>query len=146
MAPTAAPTPQPPLTIARRKRMIRVLEQIFRGDETEQRAVAPDERELLDLMRGHEALSVRQREQQENEMAISFAKLVQIVEEVEVDNDFDVAVFVEGNSALANAQAEADALGPDSFTATLALTTTSTVFHVGSASSSIEESLSLDDM
>ena len=42
-------------------------------------------------------------------MAISFTKLVQILEEVEVDNDFNVDVFVEGNSALANAEAEADA-------------------------------------
>ena len=77
--------------------------------------------------------------------AISFAKLVQIMEEVKVDKDFNVDVFVEGNSAMANAKGEADALGPDSHTETLALTTTTAVFHVGSAYSSIAESLSLAD-
>ena len=77
--------------------------------------------------------------------AISFAKLVQIMEEVKVDKDFNVDVFVEGNSALADAKGEADALGPDSHTETLALTTTTAVFGVGSASSSIAESLSLAD-
>ena len=77
--------------------------------------------------------------------AISFAKLVQIMEEVKVDKDFNVDVFVEGNSAMANAKGEADALGPDSHTETLSLTTTTAVFGVGSASSSIAESLSLAD-
>ena len=46
-----------------------------------------------------------------DEIAISFTKLVQILEEVKIDNDFNVDVFVEGNSALANAKGEADALG-----------------------------------
>ena len=77
--------------------------------------------------------------------AISFAKLVRIMEDVQVDKDFNVDVFVEGNSALADAKGEADALGPDSHTETLALTTTTAVFGVGSASSSIAESLSLAD-
>ena len=77
--------------------------------------------------------------------AISFSKLVAILEQVKVDKDFNVDVFVSGNSALADSKGEAAALGPDSHTETLALTTTSAVFHVGSASSSIAESLSLAD-
>jgi hypothetical protein len=77
--------------------------------------------------------------------AISFAKLVAIIEKVDVEKQFDVNVFVEGNSALADAKGEADALGPDSHTETLALTTTTAVQGVGSASSSIAESLSLAD-
>ena len=77
--------------------------------------------------------------------AISFSKLVAIMEKVHVDKDFNVDVWVEGNSALADAKGEADALGPDSHTETLALTTTTAVFGVGSASSSIAESLSLAD-
>ena len=77
--------------------------------------------------------------------AISFAKLIDILDLVKVDKDFNVDVFVEGNSAMANAKGEADALGPDSHTETLALTTTATVFGVGSSSSSIAESLSLAD-
>ena len=74
--------------------------------------------------------------------AISFAKLVAIMEQVKVDKDFNVDVFVEGNSALADAKGEAAALGPDSHTETLALTTTATVQGVGSSSSSIAESVS----
>ena len=77
--------------------------------------------------------------------AISFSKLVAIMEKVVVHKDFDVDVFVEGNSAMANAKGEAAALGPDSYTETLGLTTTSAVAGVGSASSSIAESLSLAD-
>jgi hypothetical protein len=77
--------------------------------------------------------------------AIQFSKLVEILEQVKVDKDFNVDVFVEGNSALANSKAEAAALGPDSHTETLALTTTMAVQGVGSSSSSIAESLSLAD-
>jgi hypothetical protein len=75
--------------------------------------------------------------------AIEFAKLVEIEEEVQIDKDFHIAVFVQGNTALADAKAKASALGPNSHTETLSLTTTDAVFHVGSASSSIAESLSL---
>ena len=74
--------------------------------------------------------------------AISFAKLVQILEQVDIQKQIDVNVFVQGNSALANAKGEADALGPNSHTETLALTTTNTVQGVGSASSSIAEFVS----
>jgi hypothetical protein len=77
--------------------------------------------------------------------AISFSKLVQILDQVKVDKDFNVDVYVEGNSAMANAKGEADALGPDSHTETLSLTTTMAVQGVGSSSSSIAESLSLAD-
>jgi formyltetrahydrofolate synthetase len=74
--------------------------------------------------------------------AISFAKLVQIQENVDIQKDFDITVFVAGNSALADAKAEADALGFNSHTETLALTTTTVVQGVGSSSSSIAESVS----
>ena len=74
--------------------------------------------------------------------AISFAKLVQIVEQVDIRKDIDVSVFVQGNSALADAKGEADAIGPNSVTETLALTTTAAVQGVGSSSSSIAESVS----
>ena len=77
--------------------------------------------------------------------AISFAKLVQIMERVDIHKTIDVDVWVQGNSALANAKGEADALGPDSHTETLALTTTTVVQGVGSSSSSIAQSLSLAD-
>ena len=78
--------------------------------------------------------------------AISFAKLVQVMEDVKIDKDINVDVFVEGNSAIGDAKAEADALGPDSHTETLALTTTTAVYGVGSASSSIAQSVSVADM
>jgi hypothetical protein len=73
--------------------------------------------------------------------AIQFTKLVQILEQVRIDKDIDVRAFVVGNSALADAKGEADALGPNSVTETLALTTTTAVQGVGSSSSSIAESL-----
>jgi len=91
---------------------------------------------------------VRPREQQEDEMgnleafAISFAKLVQVLERVDIDKSIDIDVFVKGNSAIADAKGEADALGPNSHTETLALTTTAVVQGVGSTSSSIAESVS----
>ena len=74
--------------------------------------------------------------------AISFAKLVQVLELVDIQKEINVDVWVQGNSALANAKGEADALGPNSHTETLALTTTATVQGVGSSSSSIAESVS----
>ena len=77
--------------------------------------------------------------------AISFSKLVAIMEKVVVHKDFNVDVYVQGNTALANSKAEAVALGPDSHTETLGLTTTTAVQGVGSSSSSIAESLSLAD-
>jgi len=94
---------------------------------------------------------VRPREQQEDEMAepsnlesfaIQFSKLVQVLELVDIQKEINVDVWVQGNSALANAKGEADALGPNSHTETLALTTTATVQGVGSSSSSIAESVS----
>ena len=42
--------------------------------------------------------------------AISFAKLVQIMEQVDIHKTIDVDVWVQGNSALADSKAEADAL------------------------------------
>jgi len=74
--------------------------------------------------------------------AISFEKLVAIREQVDIHKTIDVDVWVQGNSALADAKAEADALGPNSVTQTLALTTTMAVQGVGSSSSSIAESVS----
>jgi hypothetical protein len=73
--------------------------------------------------------------------AIQFTKLVAILEQVRIDKDINVDVFVKGNSALADAKGESDALGPNSHTETLALTTTTAVQGVGSSSSSIAESV-----
>jgi len=77
--------------------------------------------------------------------AIQFDKLVHITDQVRVDKNFDIDVYVQGNSAMANAKGEATAMGPDSHTETLSLTSTTTVQGVGSDSSSIAESLSLAD-
>jgi hypothetical protein len=66
---------------------------------------------------------------------------VAILEQTEIEKEIDVDVFVLGNSAFANAKGESDALGPNSVTETLALTTTTAVQGVGSNSSSIAESL-----
>jgi hypothetical protein len=74
--------------------------------------------------------------------AISFAKLVQVEEQVDIQKQIDVNVFVQGNSAIADAKGEAAALGPNSHTETLSLTQTNAVQGVGSASSSIAESVS----
>ena len=74
--------------------------------------------------------------------AIQFAKLVQIQEQVDIQKQIAVDVFVQGNSALADAKGEATALGPNSHTETLGLTSTTAVQGVGSSSSSIAESVS----
>jgi hypothetical protein len=74
--------------------------------------------------------------------AISFAKLVQVEEQVDIQKQIDVDVFVQGNSAIADAKGEAAALGPNSHTETLGLTSTTAVQGVGSTSSSIAESVS----
>jgi hypothetical protein len=82
------------------------------------------------------------------QFAISFQKLVEIVERVDIEKEVDVDVFVKGNLAMADtkAVAEADALGRDTVTETLTLATTKTtvVQGVGSSSdsSAISESLS----
>ena len=75
--------------------------------------------------------------------AIEFQKLVDIQEQVDIQKEFDVNVEVQGNSALADVKAEATALGPNSSTETLGLTSTTAIQGVGSSSSSIAESLSL---
>ena len=75
--------------------------------------------------------------------AISYAKLVAIMERVDIQKKIVIdPVLVTGNSAIADAKAEADALGPNSHTETLALTTTAVAQGVGSSSSSIAESVS----
>jgi hypothetical protein len=74
--------------------------------------------------------------------AISFAKLVQILEQVRVDKDVNVDVFVNGNLAMADAKGEADAFGDNTVAETLALTSTRTVEGLFSDSSSIAQSLS----
>ena len=73
--------------------------------------------------------------------AIQFTKLVEIQEQVDIQKQIDVHVFVKGNSALADAKGESSALGPNSHTETLALTTTVVQQGVGSSSSSIAESV-----
>ena len=75
--------------------------------------------------------------------AIEFQKQVDIQEQVDVQKEFDINVEVQGNSALADVKAEATALGPNSSTETLGLTSTTAIQGVGSSSSSIAESLSL---
>ena len=75
--------------------------------------------------------------------AIEFQKQVDIQEQVDIQKEFQVQVDIQGNSALADVKAEATALGPDSHTETLGLTSTTAVAGVGSSSSSIAESLSL---
>ena len=75
--------------------------------------------------------------------AIEFTKLVAIQEQVDIQKQIDVDVFVQGNSAIADAKGEAAALGPNSHTETLGLTSTTAVDGVGSSSSSIAESISL---
>ena len=67
---------------------------------------------------------------------VSFLKAVNIQENVDIDKSIDVRAFVVGNSALANATA--DALGPNSTSETL--TQTTAVQGVGS--SSVSESVS----
>ena len=74
--------------------------------------------------------------------AIEFLKLVEIQEQVDIQKQFDINVMVQGNSALADVKAEATALGPNSHTETLGLTSTTAVAGVGSSSSSIAESVS----
>ena len=74
--------------------------------------------------------------------AIQFEKEVNISEQVDVQKAFQVDVQIQGNSALADVKAEATALGPDSHTETLGLTSTTSVAGVGSSSSSIAESVS----
>src|SRR5262249_12831625 len=73
--------------------------------------------------------------------AIEFAKLVQIAEEVDIQKQIDIDVMVKGNSALADAKGESSALGPNTHTETLGLTTTVVQQGVGSSSSSIAESV-----
>jgi hypothetical protein len=88
-------------------------------------------------------------EKQEDEMpipnletfAFQFIKLVEIFEEVRIDKEIDVDVFVVGNSALANAKGESEALGPNTTSETAAFTSTFAVEGVGSSSSSIAESM-----
>ena len=75
--------------------------------------------------------------------AIEFQKQVDIQEQVDVQKQFDIDVQVQGTSALADVKAEATALGPNSHTETLGVTSTTAVAGVGSSSSSIAESLSL---
>ena len=75
--------------------------------------------------------------------AIEFQKQVDIQEQVDIQKQFDIDVQVQGNSALADVKAEATALGPNTHTETLGLTSTTAIQGVGSSSSSIAESLSL---
>jgi hypothetical protein len=75
------------------------------------------------------------------DFAIQFTKAVAIDEQVQIDKQIDVDVFVNGNSALADAKGESTALGPNTHTETLGLTTTTAVQGVGSSSSSIAESV-----
>jgi hypothetical protein len=74
--------------------------------------------------------------------AIQFTKLVQILEQVEIEKEIDVDVMVKGTLAMADAKGEADAFGDNTVAETLALTSTRAVEGVFSDSSSIAQSLS----
>ena len=52
---------EPALGVSRRKRLMLLLDQVLRGNETQQRAVGVDERQLLDLARDHQALGILER-------------------------------------------------------------------------------------
>jgi hypothetical protein len=87
------------------------------------------------------ASAADQHQSRREEMAIaaydvSFLKNVYVNENVDIDKSIDVRAFVFGNSAIANATA--DAIGYNSHSETL--TKTTAVEHVGS--SSVSESLS----
>jgi hypothetical protein len=70
--------------------------------------------------------------------AVQFTKLVQILEQVEIDKEVDVDVFIKGNLAMADTKAiaAADALGRDTVTETLTLSTATTTVVQGVGSSS----------
>ena len=67
---------------------------------------------------------------------VSFLKYVNVSENVDIDKSIDVRAYVSGNSAIANATA--DAIGYNSHSETL--TQTTAVSHLGS--SSVSESVS----
>jgi hypothetical protein len=70
-----------------------------------------------------------------------FTKAVVIEELVAIQKQIDARAYVVGNSAIADAKGESDALGPNSHSETLALTSAFTAQGVGSSSSSIAESV-----
>jgi len=70
---------------------------------------------------------------------VSFFKNTAILDVALIEKAIDVRAYVDGNSAIANATA--DALGPNSHTETL--TQTTAVEHLGS--SSVSESVSATD-
>ena len=70
---------------------------------------------------------------------VSFTKYVSIFDRAVINKDIDVRAYVDGNSAIANATA--DALGPNTHTETL--TQTAAAQFVGS--SSVSESVSATD-
>jgi hypothetical protein len=70
---------------------------------------------------------------------VSFFKYVSIFDRAVINKDIDVRAYVDGNSAIANATA--DALGPHTHSETL--TQTTAVQYVGS--SSVSESVSATD-
>ena len=67
---------------------------------------------------------------------VSFNKYVNVNENVDIDKSIDVRAYVSGNSAIANATA--DAIGPNSHSETL----TQTTAVQGLGSSSVSESVS----
>src|SRR5262245_65402241 len=76
--------------------------------------------------------------------AIEFLKEVDIQQNVDVQKEFDIDVAVQNTSAMADVKAEATALGANTHTQTLGLTSTTAIEGVGSSSSYIGESISLD--
>jgi hypothetical protein len=73
--------------------------------------------------------------------AVQFQKTSIVVDLAYINKKIDVDVHVKGNSAIADAKGESTALGYNSHTETLALTSTTAVQGVGSSSSSIAQSV-----
>jgi hypothetical protein len=69
---------------------------------------------------------------------VSFNKYVNVNENVDIDKSIDVRAFVHGNSAIANATA--DALGYNSHSETLTQTTSVQNYYSGSVSESVSAS------
>jgi len=82
------------------------------------------------------AAASRTKETDMSRYDVSFVKYVNVNENVDVDKSFDIRAFVWGNSAMANATA--DAIGYNSHAETLTQTTT----LQGYGSSSVSESVS----
>jgi hypothetical protein len=74
--------------------------------------------------------------------AVQVVKLVQVLEQFEIEKEVNVDVMVKGTLATALTKGEATAFGDNTLAETAAFTSTNAVEGVGSTSSSIAESTS----